>query len=629
MKRWLAVGAITLLLVACGKGERSPSYPSRVTPEIEQAFQEGEGFYVSRQWQKADQLFAQFVQRFPYNPLTDPALFRRGEIRFSRGDFGQAHGFYAQVIGGRYAVDITPRAQYKAALSLYKLDRLSEAAAMLKTMRREHASTVLLARSDSLGMLASEEIGFALFLLDDYARLVPVPDELNGLAEIVSENDALARVQAWMEDPSIALEAIDQLPLAAFKGKRSGGYAFYKRAAALSRAGKLVEAQEVLSAYLSTYPTHPYYDDARLLWGEVGGQVGEAKFRIGVILPLSGKFRVYGESVLHGIECAIGIFEPCRGPQGVVLLVRDSEGDPEKARRAVDELDGEKVQAIIGPLSSSDVEAAAKRAEELGIPMITLAQRDGVAEIGDYIFRNSVSPQSQVMTLVDYVLQRKKLKTFFVLSPDNRAGEEYAKLFVDAVEAGGGKIVGKRSYSSHQMEYALQLRQSADVEGMMKSGKPYEAIFIPDSPQVVGYLAPTIAMMGIDDVILLGTARWDNPQFVQRGGEYVEKSIFVSAFVKNSHRPETKDFIDRYRTTYGIDATLLEALGFDSMRMILGSVGEGVAVRRSSIRERLLQIVDFPGVTGKISLTESGDTMRKLTLLTVSDGIVTEIEDER
>ncbi|MBI4126641.1 MAG: penicillin-binding protein activator [Deltaproteobacteria bacterium] len=471
-------------------------------------------------------------------------------------------------------------------------------------------------RVDSLAFReASSPIEPALLLLDDYAEggmATTTTEEV-----MVSEAEAHERVRVWIDDSTVTLVDLDALPLELFRYHRSGGFVFYKRSELLARAGRVEEAAQELGHYLTSYPKHEMASRARLLWGELGKRVGDVALKVGVLLPLSGKYRVYGESVLRGIECAAGIFAPCRGPEGIELVVRDSGGDPTIVLDAVNELAALDVVAVIGPLSSDVALVAAERAESLGVPMISLAQREGIPQVGSFIFRNSVSLRDEIESLVGYVVDKKHFKRFFVLYPQNKIGEESHKIFTSAVENRGGMVGGSRAYAPHQMEFARELG------GQLITGNHYDGIFIPDAPVVAGYIAPTLALSGVGRTTLLGTSRWDNVELLTRGGEYVEGAIFVGSFSKASTDGEGRAFVDAFHAAYDADPTLLEALGYDSMRMIIASSEEGGASDRHELQTLLAQLADFPGVTGTITMDADGDVRRTLRVLTIDDGTIT------
>ncbi len=624
MRRACVIIGIVLLVSSCAGMGAKPSYPDAVTPEAQKSFNEAESLYQAKRFDEADSAYKRFIDTYGYNPLTDDARFKRGELSFQRKNYQQALELYRSAYANVYSPTITPRAQFKAAYSLYQLKRFGEAKDEIGSIRRRDASAVLRTRADSLGVLSSkgtkeseyQAIRYYLFLLDDHSDLASNRQALEGLSDIVSESDALAVVRKWVSDDAVLASQVAELPLKEYKGKRSGGYALFKYGKALNREDDFGRATKELKAYVSAYPKHEYYGAALALLGETGGRAGEAKVKVGLILPLSGKYSIYGESVLHGVECAAGVFSPCEGPEGVVLVVRDADGQPEKIAAAVEELGASDVIGIIGPMLSSTVSIAAEKAQQLEVPMITLSQKQGISDTGDYIFRNTVAAQSQTQTIADYAVGRRKLKRFMVLYPQNEQGREYKDLFSDAVRNAGGRVTAAHGYSSNRVEFATDIRgMSLESEG----GRNFDAIFIPDSFGPAGYIATTLAMMGIEGVPLLGISRWDDAKLINAGGKYVEGAVFPEAFYKRSSNPETQTFVQRFSQAYGIDPTLLEALGYDSMQMVLDAVKKGAA-HRGTLKDSLTRLSGFAGVTGRTSFDAKRDAARELPLLTVSGG---------
>jgi TolA-binding protein len=557
MKKVIAWCCLVVLVAGCAKGvsSRRARYPNPVTSEARASFDAAEALYLDRRFREADVAFATFISEFPYTELTDKARFRRGEIAFAKGNYPLAISFYRQSYSEISSPSVAPKSRFKAALALYNLRRCGESLSELEGIIREEASAVLRLRIDSLGVLDSKCVGgpanaailWNLYLLDDYAEGAGARASEISPKELVAEEAARAEVVRWIEDQTVTVEEVQALPLKQMKGKRSGGYAAYKLAYILHTSGEATKATRHLNNYLKTYPKHEYYGAARLLAAELGGEFGEgAGISVGAILPLSGRYSVYGESVLHGIECAIGVYKPCVGPAGVRVVVRDSASSAVAATQAVDELVREGVVAIVGPLLSATVMEAAERAQRLGVPMISLSQREEVVTVGHYIFRNSVSTASEVYALVDHAMRHKGLKNFFILYPDNRKGAEYERLFAQRVEAFGGTVVASRAYAPNQLEFVSELKGSGGREGIIDAtgGRlSYDAIFIPDSFRAVGYIAPTLALMGVRNVQLLGISRWDDPGLIERGGKFVEGAIFVDSFYRQAPDAAVTSFV--------------------------------------------------------------------------------------
>jgi ABC-type branched-subunit amino acid transport system substrate-binding protein len=647
MKKTMLLLCLVVMIGGCaiGSGSRHVKYPNAVSPEAQASFENAKQLYLNRKFNEADRALASFIETEPYTELTDEARFLRGEIAFAKKQYNVAVGHYRSSYSHIASPLVEPKARFKAAFALYNRRMYQDALAELKGIERRDASAILRLRADSLGVNASsgakvastEKARWYLGVLDDYSdgavagEAAGVPGET-----IVSESSAELFVKNWIQDQNVTAQEVEALPLQQMRGKRSGGYAMYKLALCYHSAGDTDRARRTVKDFISGYPKHEYYAAGRLLLGEMGGEVGEsAGVAVGVVLPLSGRYKVYGESVLHGVECAIGLYEPCVGPGGVRLVVRDSASTVGGAQAAIEDIAKDKeVVAVIGPLQSSQAPAAVAKAQELGVPLISLSQRSGITEGGGYAFRNSASTDSEIETLVDYAMEKRKWKRFYVIYPDNAKGSEYFRLFSTAVQAKGGKVVLSKSYQQKQLTFVSELRGRGAVEqGVVEQtldfnakGVGYDAIFIPDSYWVVGSLMQMMALSGDQKFQLLGISRWNDPELARRGGEYVEGAVFVTSFFKSAPDPIVSSFVTKFSQAYGVQPTLLEALGYDTMRMITTAVRERGALGRSSMRDALARTSDFAGVAGKTTFDATNDATRRMWVLTVRGGQIEAIQ---
>jgi len=613
-------------------GAKRAKYPSKITPEMQASYQTADNLYARRNYSAADRAFEQFIQSYEYNEYTDWARFKRGEIRFEQGRYSEALPFYRAATAGVYNPEISPKAHLKAATALYRMKRYGETIDEVSKIRREGASADIRLRADSLGMMAARDAGwpgklivrFALFLLDDYIDLGTVSPSLERDNEVVAQNDVLKFVRFWVGDNAVTEGDMAALPAESYEKKPSGGYFLYKEALVKHGMGDYSGANNLLKKFTRSYPKNEYYAAAKEMLVETQSRTGTARFKVGVILPLSGRYSVYGQSVLRGIECALGIYAPCEGPKDVQIITKDSRGNPDIATKAVAELADADVQAIVGPLLSATANAAASKAQQLGIPMITLSQREGLASLGKYIFRNSVTSKSQVDTLVDYTARRKGLKRYFILYPTNKLGEEFKQLFSEAVRQAGGRVVASKGYDPRSQDLSVQIRsakyeEDSTIDLTQTRNISYDAIFMPGAAWTAAYVAPSLQMMGMANVQLIGTMRWNDEDFIKRGGKYLDGAIFVRAFDTDGRSMPARQFLGRFKDAYGSSPSLLEGLGYDAMKLIIAASAQG-AYKRETIRNVLAQIKDFQGVTGRISFNERGDALRTMQVMRINNG---------
>src|SRR6185369_16234520 len=142
------------------------------------------------------------------------------------------------------------------------------------------------------------------------------------------------------------------------------------------------------------------------------GQTTNAK-RVGVILPLSGRFGQVGAVVKAMIDLAFH-------GSNIELVYRDTQGDVTLSGKAVEDLVlDEGVIAIIGPISlKEDARRAALAAEELGVAILTLSPLEGLTEIGPHVFRNMLTNSAQAAALAEYGTKVMGWKDFGVLYPN-------------------------------------------------------------------------------------------------------------------------------------------------------------------------------------------------------------------
>ena len=382
-------------------------------------------------------------------------------------------------------------------------------------------------------------------------------------------------------------------------------------------------ARAQLEAVLAGGVAFPWREEARqLLAGLSGPQAAVAPRSIGVALPLSGRYGPFGEQVRRGMELALEL-RPLNPP--LQLDIRDSAGDAGTAARLVSTLArSPQILALAGPLTGSEAAAAAVQAQKERLPLLTLSQRDGLAETGDMVFRNSMTGRLQVEALLRHAMDGQGLRRFAILFPENRSGQEFRDLFTQGVKLRGGAVVASQGYAESETDLRSQIRRLQGLEpnaadpGKVKA--KFDALFIPDYADRIGQLVPQLGFYGFEPVQLLGINGWNSPDLVRIGGAAVEGAVFVDGFFRDSPAPAVRSFVERYLQKYGEEPSILAAQGFDIVGMLLTAL-EAPGVRsREELRQALAGLQNYPGVTGTTSFDSQGDAAKGLFLLQVRDG---------
>jgi ABC-type branched-subunit amino acid transport system substrate-binding protein len=348
---------------------------------------------------------------------------------------------------------------------------------------------------------------------------------------------------------------------------------------------------------------------------------------VGVILPLSGNYAAQGRQVLAAVELGLGVFSASAGAEAPMLYIEDDRGEPAAAAEAVTRLaEGRKVVAIIGPLSAGAAASAARQAQALSVPMITLTQAEGMTKAGDYVFQNFFSPSEQVAALLDEVMEKRGQRRFAVLAPRTTYGQGFTKLFDAGVVARGGQVTQTMVYDPNQTDFAEYMKEMVRLppgsyRGGVKPQVDFQSLFVPDNPERAALIAPQLAYLDINQVTLLGTSIWHSPKMLEMAGRSLEGSLFPDAFDPASTLPLAARFAADFRQALGREPTAVEAHGYDAALLVRRVLESPESPRtRQSFRDTLAVLRGVPGVCGELSVDPDRRVSKPLTLFTVQGG---------
>ena len=140
--------------------------------------------------------------------------------------------------------------------------------------------------------------------------------------------------------------------------------------------------------------------------------------------------------------------------------MQDSQSDEQEAVKGVQTLNKKNVSAIIGPMSAC--EFAVKEAQTQKVPIIVLSQKDGIPDLGDYAFRNFLTPQMQIETIVPYAIEKLGVQRFAVVYPEDTYGKVFMTLFKDKVFEYGKQIISVEAYTPGQTDFGKTIKELID-----------------------------------------------------------------------------------------------------------------------------------------------------------------------
>lgn len=590
----------------------------------------------------------EFIKSFYESEYTDDVLFSRAKIFMARGEYNKASEDFKLLYLAFPNSEFKDQAIYERAICLYRLnDALGSIDLLDKiNVRKENpefSKNILWMKANLL-----KEAGMLFKASKVFVQLFELSDDLE------VKNSCFISFNSILSELSISeLKNIN----ADVSNTTIEPYILFEYAERLFNSSETAKSKEYFLDIISKYPEHEYALESKNYINKIENSVTVDPYTIGVILPLSGKNKAYGQKSLRGIQLAAEFFNSNTGSKlsdsPFKISIIDSESDPDISRLSVDKLISEDhVIAVIGALKADTAEAVATTCNINGVPNITLSHKEEITSIGDYIFSITMNNNNQIKKLVDYAYDQQNIKNFAILYPNDTYGKEYAQLFWDAVLLKGGSVTAIETYQTKQVDFRDEIQKLGALyyKGLRKSElnelkelkkaelgrelkfnevelKPlidFEAVFIPDDAKTVAQIAPYFAFFDITDLVYLGSNALNSPQLVKRGGAYVEGTTFVDDFFIQNNNPSSINFIQKFKTTFGVEPSVLEAQSYDATKVIIKAINNlissGLEVNRKKLKDELLNTKDYSGATGSIVFDKDRKSEKSLFVLGVEKG---------
>ncbi|MEO8841825.1 MAG: penicillin-binding protein activator [Kofleriaceae bacterium] len=601
------VGLMALMAMGChGKREvLGPGVPASSDPEAKARFNEAKAKFLEDSKVSAEQ-FKRLIEDFPHDPIVPLAEVYAGYAQIKQHKFADAD---AQLTKAMASIDVPTRAKAQLFLGIAK-NYEGDTAAAWKLFTTLDVRALppceggiqcptftrpfnLLDGDDERGeylaafayaAAASDQPLWALPVFDDLWQSGATPVEKAAMVARIEElcaaapTEALRRTYDGMtrDGPSWALVG-SQLAVRADQAGNAALAAKLRAEVAEVRL-KLGLSRTIAATAVGNAPG--------------GGNPG----LVGALVPLGTQNRI-ADAAVAGLGLAAG----APNGSGVAAIEVRPAGDKAEGEHAVDDLAGKNVIAIIGPIEGSVVDAAAGRAEGLGVPMISLATAADQRIKGRFVFHIRHSAEARARTLAQRALA-KGVRTFAVFAPENGYGKAVTAAFVDQIQKGGGMITKTVTYPKDTKSFAGKAKELGSVG--------WQAVFVPDTADKLALAAPAIAasgnvpkampfpkkVLGGRPILLLSTAEDLSNDFLTSAGRHAEGALFAPGFYPDDADPIVKPFIDKFVMAYGHVPGAGEAYAYDAAQLVVaGAANDRAGLATAIARGQLV------GVTGTVS----------------------------
>jgi branched-chain amino acid transport system substrate-binding protein len=341
----------------------------------------------------------------------------------------------------------------------------------------------------------------------------------------------------------------------------------------------------------------------------------ENVIKIGLVAPLTGDVKTFGESTKNGFMMAVEEANSAGGIAGkqIKVYVSDDKNDPTEAANAGSKLinqDG--VKLIVGSVSSKCSIPLSELCEGMGVVMITptsTATKVTVREDGSrkaLIFRACFIDPFQGAVAAKFALDNLKAKTSAILyDVSNDYVKGLAEFYRDSFTKGGGTVVGYESYAKDDADFSAILTK-------VKRENP-DILYIPDYYNKVALIAKQARQLGVKSIFMGGDG-WDSPEMIKIAGDAIEGGYFTNHYSPEDPRPEVQAWVKKYEAQFGAKPDALATLAYDATHLLIEAVKKAGSDEPARVRDAL-QAIEKKAVSGDVTFDQFGNPIKSAAIL--------------
>ena len=336
-----------------------------------------------------------------------------------------------------------------------------------------------------------------------------------------------------------------------------------------------------------------------IIWGVVALQSNKntidnglnEPIRIGAALSLSGPASSDGEAIQSGLELAKKDLSE-RGIE-VEIVYQDDETDPKKTVSAINALNVQGVEAIIGPTWSFLADAGIPVLDRLGIVAIMPANTtEYVGAKSPYAFFTATRVDRLVPTLTDW-LQENNVQDVAIIGNQGLWYQTVGNVVRSSIEGAGGQV-----NFFEQVPFDADASAISTVVAKLKTVNPDIVFAEMDDERQIVTLFNRLQEQGISaDVMSVTTAigRVVNGNNVHISDD---DNVYVLA-------PKATDaFEEKYKEEYGVLAPPYADRSYDSLMLLVEAI---VNRGEMELSDYLSDVTNYEGFVSTYDFDENGD----------------------
>ena len=343
--------------------------------------------------------------------------------------------------------------------------------------------------------------------------------------------------------------------------------------------------------------------------------------RIGLVSEITGPNAEAGSYTINGAKLALEAINKKGGVLGkqVELVIEDNQSTNPGTVLAFSKLGGNPdIPAIIGPIRSTQVQAASPTIQKAGVPVMIGGTDPSLTHVNNpWVFRCRPNDTFSSRVIADFGVNKLKLKKWAIVHSTDAFGSGGQKALTEALKAHGVEPVLTQGYTNNSQDF------TPVVLAIKKSGADVIGTYMTNS-QDLGIFAKQLRQLGV-------TATWiGSPSIVtdtamKLASEALHGTYGIADFNPDAN-PEAKIFAAAYRAKYHLEPDVYSSWAYDAMYVIAAGINTAKSTKPDDIRKAILGLKNWKGVEGIYNFDENGDGLRGYNIVKNVDGKIKFVE---
>ena len=340
----------------------------------------------------------------------------------------------------------------------------------------------------------------------------------------------------------------------------------------------------------------------------------------GLVDEVTGPQAEAGLLTAQGVKLAIEEINAAGGilRRHVELRIEDNQSTNPTTVLAYSKLLESGVVAVIGPLRSTQVQAASPTIAKGKVPAMIGGSDPSLTRVNNpWIFRVRPNDLYSSRVMAEFGVKELKKKKWAVIHSTDSFGTGGKNALVEALKAQGIEPVMIGGYTNNSQDFtplALQVKSSgAEIIGS----------YMTNSPDV-GIFARQLRQLGVN-AAWIGSTSVVTDTAMKLAGESLWGVYSVADFAIDANE-ESRAYAKRYRAKYNADPDLYSAWAYGGVYLLKHAIEKAKSTDPEAIRAALLATKGLKAVEGTYNFDPNGDGVHSYNVVKNVNGKVSFIK---